>query len=157
MPRGTGLPGQNVDVDVAVSGNKAQSICQIWPKDWYSWTDRTVTTPDITGPLNLSTLTPVTASDAGTLQIAVDSLSASTTIGLIVVTWDSRGNPIGATEFIFSTSSWATNSAGYFVMTSSTTSSDPCIEVPVYNYSGFNVLLESMTPATTVNIHWRLF
>ncbi len=157
MARGTGLPGQNVDVDVAVSGNKAQSICQIWPKDWYSWTDRTVTTPDITGPLNLSTLTPVSAGDAGTLQIAVDTLASSATLGLIVVGWDSRGNPISASEFIVTTSGWATNSAGYFVMTSSAVNSDTTIEFPVYNYSGFNVLLESMTPVTTVNLHWRLF
>jgi len=157
MPRGTGIPGQNVDVNVAASGNKGQTVCQIWPKDWYSWTDRTVTTPDITGPLNLSSLTPVSAGDAGTLQIAIDTLAASATIGIVVVAWDSRGNPISATEFIVVTSGWATNSFGYFVLTSSALTTDATIEFPIYNYSGFNVLLESISPATTVNMHWRLF
>lgn len=66
MSRGPGLPGQNVDTNLNSSGNRSQVIVMAWPKDWYSWTDRTtIVLPDITNTVSAVNLTPIPIGDAG--------------------------------------------------------------------------------------------
>ena len=66
-----------------------------YPKTWYAWTDRTgITKPDVTGPLSTTCCDPGTTADAGTLVITADGTAMSMTIGIAVVLWDERGNPI---------------------------------------------------------------
>ena len=77
----------------------SQNVGQVYPKTWYAWTDRTgITNPDVTGPCQLANLTPVSTADAGTLVITADGTAQSMTIGIAVVLWDERGNPISVTR-----------------------------------------------------------
>ena len=159
MPRGTGLPGQNVDCNDAPSGNKGQAVCQIFPKDWYTWTDRLlITTPDVTGPLSTSALpTPISCADAGMLVIAADGTTASANIGITVVLWDERGNPIGGCTNQITLSGWLTNAAGNYPGINGLGTYPPgFLQIDVSNAAAFNILVQSITGGT-INLHWKLF
>ena len=69
--------------------DNSQQVSCVYPKTWYTWTDRTgITNPDVTGPYQLVNLTPVPTADAGTLVITADCTTAGAIIGLAVVLWD---------------------------------------------------------------------
>lgn len=159
MSRGTGIPGQNVDVNVADNGNKAQVVCQLWPKTWYGWTDRTgIATADVSGVLSSSSLTPISTSDAGTLLITADGNVGSTTIGITVVLWDERGFVIGGGTSAITLSGWLTNASGNFVAFNGFAASPSgCLQVDVSNAAGFNILVQSLPTSTIINLHWKLF
>ena len=159
MSRGTGLPGQNVDVNVAANGNKAQVVCQLWPKTWYGWTDRNgISTADVTGLFSTSSLTPISTSDAGTLLITADGNVGSTTIGISVVLWDERGFVIGGCTSAITLSGWLTNASGNFVAWNGFGVSPPgFLQVDVSNAVGFNILVQSLSTSMTINLHWKLF
>ncbi len=159
MSRGTGLPGQNVDVNIADNGNKAQVVCQLWPKTWYGWTDRNgIATADVTGTLSSSTLTPISISDAGTLVVTVDGNASSASIGITVVLWDERGFVIGGASSTITLSGWLTNASGNFVAFNPYSVSPPgFLQIDVSNAAGFNILVQSLPTSTTINLHWKLF
>ena len=91
----------------------SQNVGQVYPKTWYAWTDRTgITNPDVTGPYQLANLTPVSTADAGTLVITADGTAQSMTIGIAVVLWDERGNPISVTSLAITLSGWCKNAGG---------------------------------------------
>ncbi len=157
MPRGSGTPGDNVTVNIDASGNRGEAVCQLWPKDWYAWTDRTgITTADETGPLSTSTLTPVSTGDAGSLLITADSDTSSSVIGLAVVLWDERGNPIGVGSGSLTTSGWLTNSAGNYLAANGYSIQPGTLVVDVSQASGYTIIVQSII-AGTWNLHWRLF
>ena len=94
----------------------SQNVGQVYPKTWYAWTDRTgITVPDITGTFNLSSCTPVPAADAGTLVITADGTAMSMAIGIAVVLWDERGNPISVNSGMLTLSGWCKNVAGNYI------------------------------------------
>ena len=159
MPRGIGLPGQNVDVNVNPAGNKGQSVCQVFPKDWYTWTNRTgISGPDVTGPLSTTTLTPISTSDAGTLLITADGTVGSTVIGITVVLWDENGNPIGGGTSSITLSGWLINAIGNFqAFNGYGLSPSGFLTVDVSNAAGYNILVQSISPTSSINLHWRLF
>ena len=97
----------------------SQQVSCVYPKTWYTWTDRMgITKPDVTGPYQLANLTPVSTADAGTLVITADCTTAGAIIGLAVVLWDERGNPISISNGNITASGWATNAAGTYVASS---------------------------------------
>ena len=90
-----------------------ENVAQVYPKTWYTWTDRTgITVPDISGPYSLANLTPCPAADAGTLVITADGTVGSMTIGIAVVLWDERGNPMSVNSGMLTLSGWAKNASG---------------------------------------------
>ena len=135
------------------------TVSLVYPKTIHGWTDRTgITTTDFSGPFTLSTLTPISTADAGTLVISADSLIGSMSIGIAIVFWDERNHPIGVTSLTMMTSGWAKNAAGYFVASNPGVSYAPgFLAVDVSYAAGYNVLVQSIIPDTTINLHWKLF
>ena len=65
--------------------------------------------------LSSPTLTPVSTADAGTLVITADGTAMSMAIGIAVVLWDERGNPISVNSGMITLSGWCKNAAGNYI------------------------------------------
>jgi len=137
----------------------SQNVGQVYPKTWYAWTDRTgITNPDVTGPYQLANLTPVSTADAGTLVITADGTAQSMTIGIAVVLWDERGNPISVTSLAISLSGWCKNAGGNYIGANGGTTYAPgFLAVDVSLAAGYTVLVQSIMPSGSVNLHTKLF
>jgi len=131
----------------------------VYPKTWYTWTDRTgITVPDISGPCSLANLTPISTADAGTLAITADGTAPSMTIGIAVVLWDERGNPMSVNSGMFTLSGWAKNASGNYITANGYAITPPgFLAVDVSLAAGYTVLVQSIIPLGTVNLHTKLF
>ena len=127
-------------------------------KTWYAWTDRTgITNPDVTGPYQLANLTPVSTADAGTLVITADGTasrwrsaspscsgtnaatrSRSTLNDHTQRVVQERGRELHCGEWI-----WC-HSPGF-------------LAVDVSLAAGYTVLVQSIIPSGSVNLHTKLF
>jgi len=137
----------------------SENVAQVYPKTWYTWTDRTgITVPDISGPYSLANLTPCPAADAGTLVITADGTVGSSTIGIAVVLWDERGNPISVNSGMLTLSGWCKNAAGNYIAANGYAATPPgFLAVDVSLAAGYTVLVQSLIPSGTVNVHTKLF
>ena len=63
----------------------------------------------------LTNLTPFSTADAGTLVITADGTAMSQSIGVAVVLWDERGNPISVNSGMLTLSGWCKNAAGNYI------------------------------------------
>ena len=134
----------------------SQQVSQVFPKTWYAWTDRTgITKPDVTGPCQLANLTPISTADAGTLVITADCTVPGATIGLALVLWDERGNPISISNGSITASGWATNAAGNYIASSGYSVNAGYLAFDVSQAAGYNVLVIQISGGT-VNLHTKL-
>ena len=138
--------------------DNSQQVSCVYPKTWYTWTDRTgITNPDVTGPYQLANLTPVSTADAGTLVITADCTTSDAIIGLAVVLWDERGNPISISNGNITASGWATNAAGNLRRREWIQHERPgYLAVDVCLAAGYNVLVIQISNGS-VNLHTKLF
>ena len=137
--------------------DNSQQVSCVYPKTWYAWTDRTgITQPDVTGPCQLANLTPISTADAGTLVITADCTVAGATIGLALVLWDERGNPISISNGSITASGWATNAAGNYIASSGYSVNAGYLAFDVSQAAGYNVLVIQIS-GSTVNLHTKLF
>src|SRR5271166_2577218 len=137
--------------------DNSQQVSCVYPKTWYTWTDRTgITKPDVTGPYQLANLTPVSTADSGTLVITADCTTAGAIIGLAVVLWDERGNPISISNGTITASGWATNAAGNYVASQGYSLNAGYLAFDVSQAAGYNVLVIQISNGT-VNLHTKLF
>ncbi len=130
-----------------------------YPKTTYGWTDRTgITTPDMTGT-RLSTGLVITGiGTSGTLVVTADGAASDMTVGIAIVLWDERNNPISVISGTITLSGWLKNSSGYYIAANSLGSNPPgFLAVDVSLAAGYTVLVQSILPAGTVNLHWKLF
>jgi hypothetical protein len=137
----------------------SQNVGQVYPKTWYAWTDRTgITVPDVTGPLNLGSYTPTPAADAGTLVITADGTVGSMAIGIAVVLWDERGNPISVNSGMLTLSGWCKNAAGNYIAANGYGVTPPgFLAIDASLAAGYTVLVQSIIPSGSVNLHTKLF
>ena len=137
----------------------SESVGPVYPKTWYTWTDRTgISAPDISGPYSLANLTPCPAADAGTLVITADGTVGSMTIGIAVVLWDERGNPMSVNSGMLTLSGWAKNASGNYITANGYAITPPgFLAVDVSLAAGYTVLVQSIIPLGTVNLHTKLF
>lgn len=136
----------------------SQNVGQVYPKTWYAWTDRTgITVPDVTGPLNLGSYTPTPAADSGTLVITADGTAMSMAIGIAVVLWDERGNPISVNSGMLTLSGWCKNAAGHYITANGYGTAPGFLAVDVSLAAGYTVLVQSIIPSGSVNLHYKLF
>jgi hypothetical protein len=137
----------------------SQNVGQVYPKTWYAWTDRTgITVPDVTGPLKLGSYTPTPAADSGTLVITADGTAMSMAIGIAVVLWDERGNPISVNSGMLTLSGWCKNAAGNFIAANGFGVTPPgFLAVDVSLAAAYTVLVQSIIPSGSVNLHTKLF
>ena len=134
------------------------TVAQIYPKAWYAWTDRKgITIPDITGPLNVGALYPTLTADAGTLVITADGTVESMTIGIAAVLWDERGNPISVNSGMLTLSGWCKNAAGNYITANGYGIAPGFLAVDVSLAAGYTVLVQSIIPSGSVNLHTKLF
>lgn len=135
----------------------SEQVSQVWPKDWYAWTDRMgVTIPDVYGTLHLTDWEPTSTADAGTLIVTADTSVAGAVVGLALVLWDERGNEISISEGSITTSSWATNAAGYYIAANGFSVNPGNLAFNVSNAAGYTLLLIQISRGV-VNLHSRLF
>ena len=134
-----------------------EEVSCVYPKTVYAWTDRTgITQPDVTGPYQLSSLTPLPTADAGTLVITADCTIAGAIIGLAVVLWDERGNPISISSGNITSSGWATNAAGNYVASTGYSVNAGYLAVDVSLAAGYSILVMQISGGI-VNLHGKLF
>ncbi len=137
--------------------NNSQQVSCVYPKTWYTWTDRTgISKPDVTGSYSLANLTPIPTADAGTLVVTADCTTAGAIIGLAVVLWDERGNPISISNGTITASGWATNAAGTYVASSGYSINAGYLAYDVSQAAGYNVLVIQISNGS-VNLHTKLF
>jgi hypothetical protein len=134
-----------------------QQVSEVYPKTSYTWTDRKgVTKPDVTGSYQLSNLTPVSTANAGTLVITADCTTAGAIVGLALVLWDERGNPISVSNGQITASGWATNAAGNYVASQGYSLNAGYLAFDVSQAAGYSVLVIQISNGT-VNLHSKLF
>ena len=136
----------------------SQNVGQVYPKTWYAWTDRTgITVPDITAPYQLTNPTPFSTADAGTLVITADGTAMSQSIGIAVVLWDERDNPISVNSGMLTLSGWCKNAAGNYITANGYGTAPGFLAVDVSLAAGYTVLVQSIIPSGIVNLHTKLF
>ena len=155
---GAALVGLNGIAFTALNPTTLEQVCVGYPKTAYTWTDRMgVTAPDVTGSLVATGLAITPVGNAGTLVIAADGTTGSTSVGLAIVTWDERNNPIGVTSLSVILSGWLQTAAKTFVGANAGTTYAPgFLAVDVSNAAGYTVLVQSIQQGT-INLHWKLF
>jgi hypothetical protein len=156
MPRTSGVPGQNVDCNDNGAGNRAMAVAGIFPKDWYSWTDRTVTTPDESSSWSTSGLTPIGTGDAGYLVVTAEGNVASAIIQIAIVLFDERGNAIGLINGNVTLSASTTNANGNF-FAAGDSADHSLIVVDVSLVAGYSAVVLGLGGCTSVSIHSRVF
>jgi len=136
-----------------------QQVCVGYPKLAYCWTDRTgITAPDVTGPLSTTRLVITGTAQAGTLVITADGTAMSASIGIAVVLWDERGNPISVNSGMLTLSGWCKNAAGNYIAANGYGVTPPgFLAVDVSLAAGYTVLVQSIIPSGSVNLHTKLF
>lgn len=119
-----------------------------YPSSLYSWTDRTgITSPDITGPVDLTTLEvgPTSTGSYRSLAVTADCTSPQS-VGIIVVLWDDRGNPISVNSGIITLSSWAQNGLGNFIPSYGYGITPPgFVNIDVSCAAGYTILIGSFS------------
>ncbi len=130
-----------------------------YPKTTYAWTDRTgITTPDVTGTRLTTGLVITGTGTSGTLVVTADGTAGDMTVGVALVLWDERNNPISVISGTITLSGWLKNSSGYYIAANSLGTNPPgFLAVDVSLAAGYTVLVQSILPAGTVNLHWKLF
>ena len=94
----------------------------------------------------------------GTLVITADGTAQSMTIGIAVVLWDERGNPISVTSLAITLSGWCKNAGGNYIGANGGTTYAPgFLAVDVSLAAGYTVLVQSIIPSGSVNLHTKLF
>ncbi len=135
-----------------------EQVCVGYPKLDFSWTDRTgITTPDVTGPLSTTGLVITGTAQAGTLVITADGTAMSMAIGIAVVLWDERGNPISVNSGMLTLSGWCKNAAGNYITANGYGTAPGFLAVDVSLAAGYTVLVQSIIPSGSVNLHTKLF
>ena len=135
-----------------------EQVCVTYPKTAFSWTDRTgITTPDVTGPLSTTGLVITGTAQAGTLVITADGTAMSMAIGIAVVLWDERGNPISVNSGMLTLSGWCKNAAGNYITANGYGIAPGFLAVDVSLAAGYTVLVQSIIPSGSVNLHTKLF
>ncbi len=131
----------------------------VYPKTGYAWTDRTgITVPDVTGPMSTTSLVVTGASQAGTLIVTADGTASSMAIGIAVVLWDERSDPLSVISGMINLSGWLKNAAGHYIPTNGAGGMAPgFLAIDISLAAGYTVLVQSILPAGTVNLHTRLF
>ena len=80
------------------------------------------------------------------------------TIGIAVVLWDERGNPISVTSLAITLSGWCKNAGGNYIGANGGTTYAPgFLAVDVSLAAGYTVLVQSIIPSGSVNLHTKLF
>jgi hypothetical protein len=145
--------------DRDLEGVSPDPVFVVYPKTTYGWTDREgITTPDVTGPISTTGLVITPTFSAGTLVVSADGTPGSTSIGIAVVLWDERGNPISVNSGTIMLSGWCKNAAGNYIAANGYGVNPPgFLAVDVSLSSGFTVLVQSIIPSGTVNLHAKLF
>ena len=117
-----------------------------YPMSPYPWTDRFgITKPDVLGPTNLTTLSigPTGTGNYTSLVITADSVIPMV-VGVAVVLWDNRSNPISLGSGMITLSGWGKNAAGYFIPANGYGGDTPgFLSVDVSMAAGYTVLLQS--------------
>ena len=136
-----------------------EQVCVTYPKTAFSWTDRTrITKPDVTGPLSTTGLVITGTAQAGTLVITADGTAMSASIGIAVVLWDERGNPISVNSGMLTLSGWCKNAAGNYIAANGYGVTPPgFLAVDVSLAAGYTVLVQSIIPSGSVNLHTKFF
>ena len=142
-----------------LEGASPDPVYVVYPKTTYSWTDRIgITAPDVTGPLSATGLVITPTFQAGTVAISADGTKGSASIGIAVVLWDERGNPISVSSGTINLSGWCKNAAGNFIAANGFGVTPPgFLALDVSLASGYTVLVQSITPSGIVNLHTKLF
>ena len=95
---------------------------------------------------------------AGTLVITADGTAMSASIGIAVVLWDERGNPISVNSGMLTLSGWCKNAAGNYIAANGYGVTPPgFLAVDVSLAAGYTVLVQSIIPSGSVNLHTKLF
>ena len=133
--------------DVRVLENSVASTPYTsYPMSQYSWTDRFgITKPDVSGQINLATspISPTGIGNYTSLTVTADS-TLPQTVGVAVILWDNRGNPISVGSGMITLSGWAKNSSGYFIPANGYSGDTPgFLSVDVSMAAGYTVLLQS--------------
>ena len=136
-----------------------EQVCVGYPKLDFSWTDRTgITTPDVTGPLLTTGLAITGTANAGTLVVTADGTAMSMAIGIAVVLWDERGNPISVSSGMLTLSGWCKNAAGNYIAANGYGVTPPgFLAIDASLAAGYTVLVQSIIPSGSVNLHTKLF
>ena len=136
-----------------------EQVCVVYPKTAYTWTDRMgVKVPDVTGPLLTTGLAITGTANAGTLVVAADGTAMSMSIGVAVVLWDERGNPISVNSGTIMLSGWCKNAAGNYIAANGYGVTPPgFLAIDVSLAAGYTVLVQSIIPSGSVNLHTKLF
>lgn len=131
---------------LVLEDNMSSPANVLYPMSPYFWNDRIgVTKPDVYGPTNLSTLSipPTGTGGYGNLIVTADS-TIEQTIGIAIVLWDNRGNPISVGSGMITLSSWAKNSLGNLISADRYGISSPgFMSADVSMADGYTVLLQS--------------
>ena len=136
-----------------------EQVCVGYPKLDFSWTDRNgITTPDVTGPLSTTGLMITGTANAGTLVVTADGTAMSMSIGVAIVLWDERGNPISVNSGTIMLSGWCKNAARNYIAANGYGVTPPgFLAVDVSLAAGYTVLVQSIIPSGSVNLHTKLF
>ena len=77
-------------------------------------------------------------------------------VGLALVLWDERGNPISISNGTITASGWATNAAGTYIASSGYSVDAGYLAIDVSQAAGYNVLVIQISDGI-VNLHTKLF
>ena len=137
----------------------SEQVSLVYPKTDYAWTDRlNITVPDVSGTYSLAGIIPSPTADAGNLVVAIDGNLPSMTIGVAVVYWDERGNPVAVSSANAVLSGWCANAAGNYILANGFGLPPGFIVANVSMAAGYTVLITSIQPAGgVINLHTRLF
>ena len=91
-------------------------------------------------------------------MITADGTAMSASIGIAVVLWDERGNPISVNSGMLTLSGWCKNAAGNYIAANGYGVTPPgFLAVDVSLAAGYTVLVQSIIPSGSVNLHTKLF
>ncbi|MBV8312452.1 MAG: hypothetical protein JO344_18875 [Planctomycetaceae bacterium] len=153
----TDVPTGDTTSFTSTTTSSIELVSCVYPKTTYAWTDRTgITTPDVSGQYDLANLTQISTADAGTLVITADSTMPGAIIGLALVLWDERGNPISISNGEITTSGWAMNAAGNYIAANGYSITAGFLAFDVSNAAAYSILVIQISNGT-VNLHSKLF
>lgn len=134
----------------------------VYSVDWKStssWADRIgITVPDVIAPISTDSFVISETMTFGKLVITADGPVDSTVIGIAIVLWDERGNPISVNSGNITLSGWLTNSDGNFIASNAFGLDPPgSLFIDVSLASGYTALVQSIVPSgSPINIHCKL-
>jgi|SRR5208282_912657 len=141
-----------------LEGLAPDPVYVVYPKTTYAWVDRTgITVPDVTGSRLTTGLVITGTGQSGTLVVTADGTASSMTIGIAIVLWDERNDPISVVSGTIILSGWLKNPAGNYITANGYGITPGFLAVDVSFAAGYTVLVQSINPSGTVNLHSKLF